>query len=75
LGLRGLDAHISACEQIHYCSGLFHCDLLNSLDITDPVAEGIDDLDVLNVRDSIPSIAEMFHVILEAFMMLLLASL
>jgi hypothetical protein len=33
--------------------------------------EGVDYLDVLDVRDSIPNIAEMFHVVLEAFIMLL----
>jgi hypothetical protein len=41
-------------------------------DVTDPVTEGIDDLDVLYVWDSIPGIAEIFHVIPEAFIMLLL---
>jgi hypothetical protein len=34
--------------------------------------EGIDDLDILDVRDSVPGIIEMFHVVLEAFIMLLL---
>jgi hypothetical protein len=34
--------------------------------------EGIDDLDVLDIQDSISSIAEMFHVVLEAFIMHLL---
>jgi hypothetical protein len=33
--------------------------------------EGIDDLDVLDVRDSVPSVAEIFHVVLETFIMLL----
>jgi hypothetical protein len=31
----------------------------------------IDDLDVLYVRDSIPSIAEMFYVVPDAFIMLM----
>jgi hypothetical protein len=34
--------------------------------------ESIDDFDVLDVRDSVLDIAKMFHVILEAFIMLLL---
>jgi hypothetical protein len=34
--------------------------------------EGIDDLDVLDIRDGVPRIAEMFHVVLEALIMLLL---
>jgi hypothetical protein len=35
------------------------------------VAEGVDDLDVLNVRDNVPSVAETFHVVSEALIMLL----
>jgi hypothetical protein len=34
--------------------------------------EGIDDVNVLDIWYSIPSIVEMFHVISEAFIMLLL---
>jgi hypothetical protein len=34
--------------------------------------EGIDDLDVLDVRDSVPGVAKIFHVVLDAFIMLLL---
>jgi hypothetical protein len=34
--------------------------------------KGIDDLDVLDVRDSIHGVAEMFHVVLKAFLMLLI---
>jgi hypothetical protein len=33
--------------------------------------EGIDDLDVLDVWDSIPGIAEMLHVVLKTLIMLL----
>jgi hypothetical protein len=33
--------------------------------------EGIDNLDVLDIRDSVPGIAEMFHVVLETLIMLL----
>jgi hypothetical protein len=35
------------------------------------VAEGVDDLDVLNVRDNVPSVAETFHVVSKALIMLL----
>jgi hypothetical protein len=38
--------------------------------VAHPVAKGIDDLDVHDIRDSILSIAEMFHVVSEAFIML-----
>jgi hypothetical protein len=37
--------------------GFFHGDFLHSLDIEDPIVEGVDDLDVLDVQDSIPVIA------------------
>jgi hypothetical protein len=52
--------------------GFFHCDLLHSPDIVDPITESIDDFNVLDVRDSILGIVETFHVVLEAFIMLLL---
>jgi hypothetical protein len=59
------------CEQIGHRLELFHGDLLHRLDITDPVAEGINDLDVLDVRDSIPSIAKIFYIVSETSIMLL----
>jgi hypothetical protein len=39
--------------------------------VADPVVEGIDDLDVLDVWDSVLGIVEIFHVVLETFIMLL----
>jgi hypothetical protein len=63
------------CERIGHRSSLFHGDFLNSLDITDLITKGIDDLHVLDVWDSVPSIVEMFLIISEAFIMLLLDSL
>jgi hypothetical protein len=36
--------------------------------------EGINDLDVLDVQDSVPGIAETFHVVLKALIMVLLDS-
>jgi hypothetical protein len=71
LGFGGLYAYIGDCEQIDYRLGLLFGDLLHSLDITDPVVEGIDDLDILDVRDNVPSMAKMFYVVLETFIMLL----
>jgi hypothetical protein len=70
--LRGLNAYVNDCKQIGHCLGLLHCDLLNSLDVTHPIMKDIDDFDVLDVRDNIPGIAETFHVISEASIMLLL---
>jgi hypothetical protein len=71
-GLRGLDAYINYFEQVSHCFGFLHDDILNSLDIAHPVARGIDDFDVLDVWDSIRGIVEMFHIVPEAFIMLLL---
>jgi hypothetical protein len=52
--------------------GIFYDDLLHSLDIADPITESNNDLDALAVQDSIPSIAETFHVVPETFIVLLL---
>jgi hypothetical protein len=56
-----LDACVHDWEQISHHLGLLHDDLLDSLDIADAVVEGVDDLNVLNIRDNIPSVAETFH--------------
>jgi hypothetical protein len=45
------------------------------LDIGDSITKGVDDLDVLNIWDSIPDIVETFHIIPEALIKLLLDSL
>jgi hypothetical protein len=54
---------------------LLHGDLLHSLDVADLVTEGVDDLNILDVRDIIFGIAEMFHVVSETLIMFLLDSL
>ncbi len=69
---RILNAGVSGREQISHRLGVLHGDLLHSLDVADSIVEGIDDLDVLDVWDSIPGIAEMFHVVPEALIMLLI---
>jgi hypothetical protein len=56
-GLRGLNAYVSDYQQISHYFGLHHGNILHNLDITDPVVECIDDLIVLDVRDSVSSIA------------------
>jgi hypothetical protein len=70
-GFRSLNACVSDCEKVGHRLGLFYEDLLHNLDITDSIIEGVDDLDVLDIRDSVPSIAETFHVVLKALIMLL----
>jgi hypothetical protein len=71
LGFGGLYAHINDCEQIDHRLGLLHSYLLHSLDVTDPVVKGIDDLNVLDVRDSVLGITEKFYVVSETLIMLL----
>jgi hypothetical protein len=65
-------AYISDCEQISHYFGLLHGYLFHSLDIADAITEGVDDLDVLDVRDGIPGIAKTLDVIVETLIMLLL---
>jgi hypothetical protein len=70
-GFGSLNACVNDHEQIDHDHGLLHDDLLYSLDVVDSVAEGIDDLDILDIRDNIPGIPETFHVVLDALIMLL----
>jgi hypothetical protein len=72
LSLGGLNAYISDYKQISHCLGLLHGDFLDSLDIANPIMKAIDDFDVLDVRDSVLGIAEMFHIVSEAFIIFLL---
>jgi hypothetical protein len=72
MGLRGLNAYASNYEHIGQRFRLLHGDLFNSLDITHPVMKGIDDLNVLDVRNSVPAIVETFHIVPEALIILLL---
>jgi hypothetical protein len=71
LGFKNLNACVSNHEQIGHCLGLLHGDLLHGLDVADSVTEGIDGLDVLDIRDSVPGVAETFHVVPEAFIIFL----
>jgi hypothetical protein len=71
-GFRSLNAYVSDCEQIDHRSRLLHVDVLHSLDVADSVVEGIDDLDVLDIRDDILGVVEIFHVVPETVIMLLL---
>jgi hypothetical protein len=75
LGLRGLNADVSNRKQIGHCFQLFQGDLLHSLDVSDSIMESIDDFDVLDVWDSVPDVAETFHVVPKTFIMLLLDAL
>jgi hypothetical protein len=68
---RSFDACINDREQIGHRLGIFYGDLLHGLDVTDSVVKCVDDLDVLNIRDSVLNIVEMFHIVSEALIMLL----
>jgi hypothetical protein len=53
----------------------FFISISSTLYIANPVTEGVDDLNVLDVRDIIPSAKEAFHVVPEALIRLLLDTL
>jgi hypothetical protein len=71
-GLWGLNTDVCDHQQTSHNFRLLHGDFLDSLDVTHPILEGIDDLNVLHIRDSVSSVSEIFHIILEALIMLLL---
>jgi hypothetical protein len=71
LGIRRFIACVSDREQIGHRLGHLHGDLLHNLDIADSIAEGVDDLDVLDIRDSIHGVAKIFHIVPEALIILL----
>ncbi len=52
-GLGCLNAGVHDYEQIDHYLGFLHCDLFHGLDVANSVAEGVDDLDVLDVWDSV----------------------
>jgi hypothetical protein len=58
--------------KISHHFGLLHDYLFHSLDIVDAITEGVDDLDVLDVRGGIPGIAEMLDIIAKTLIILLL---
>jgi hypothetical protein len=72
LGLESLYTYISDCEQISHHLWFLHGYLLHSLDIADTIAEGVDDLNVLDVRDGAPGIVEMIDVVAGTLILLLL---
>jgi hypothetical protein len=69
-GFRSSNAYISDCEQIGHSFGLLHGNLLHSLDVANFVTKNIDNLDVLDIRDSVTGVAEIFHVVPETLIML-----
>jgi hypothetical protein len=70
-GFESINACVRDCELIGHHLGFLHGDLLRGLNVVDSIMEGVDDLNVLDIRDNVPSIAETFHVVSEALIMLL----
>jgi hypothetical protein len=71
-GCSGQAANVYDYQHISHNFWLLHGDLLDTLNGTDPISEGIDGLNVLDAWDSVSSVAEMFHIISDALIMLLL---
>jgi hypothetical protein len=63
LCFQSLDACVRDYGQISYHLRLLYGDLLDSLDVADSVVEGVDDLDILSLQDSVSGVAEMFDVV------------
>jgi hypothetical protein len=75
LGFRSLYAYIGDREQITHRFGLLHGYLFHRFNIADAITEGVNDLDVLDVRDVISGNAEMLDIVTETLIMLLLDNL
>jgi hypothetical protein len=65
-------AYIGNREQIGHHFGFLHCYLFHSFEIAYAIAKGVNNLDVLNVRDVNSCIAETLDIIIKTLIMLLL---
>jgi hypothetical protein len=72
LGFGSFYANIGNREQTGHRFGLHHRYLFHGFEIADAISDGVNDLDVLDVRDAVSGIAEMFGIITETLVMLLL---
>jgi hypothetical protein len=63
LCFQSLDACVRDYGQINYHLRLLYGYLLDSLDVANSVVEGVDDLDILSLQDSVSGVAEMFDVV------------
>jgi hypothetical protein len=71
-GFGSFYAYIGDREQISHHFGLLQGYLFHSFNIADTITEGVNDLDVLDVRDAVSGIAEALDIIAETLIMLLL---
>jgi hypothetical protein len=69
LGFESFYAYVGNREQISHCFGLLHRYLFHSFEIADAISEGVNNLDVLDVRNVI---TEMLDIITETLIVLLL---
>jgi hypothetical protein len=72
LGFGRLYAYIGDNEQISHHFGLLHGYLFHNFNIADVITKGVNDLNVLDVRDAVSGIAEILDIISETLIMLLL---
>jgi hypothetical protein len=71
-GFESFYAYIGNREQISHRFGLLHRYLFHGFEIADTISEGVNNLDVLDVRDTVSGIAKMLDIITETLVMLLL---
>jgi hypothetical protein len=72
MGFGSFYAYISNHEQIGHHFGLLHRYLFHGFEIADAISEGVNNLDVLDVRNVVSGIAEMLDIITKTLIMLLL---
>jgi hypothetical protein len=66
LGIGSFYAYIGNREQIGHHFGLLHRYLFHGFEIADTILEGVNNLDVLDVRDAVSSIVETFDIITDS---------
>jgi hypothetical protein len=71
-GFGSLYAYIGDREQISHSFELLHGYLFHSFNIADAITEGVNNLNVLDVRDTVSDIAETLDIIMKTLIMLLL---
>jgi hypothetical protein len=71
-GFGSFYANIGNREQVGHRFGLLHRYLFHGFEIADAISEGVNNLDVLDVRDVVSGIAETFDIITTTLVMLLL---
>jgi hypothetical protein len=71
-GFGSFYANIDNREQIGHHFGLLHRYLFHGFEIADAISEGVNNLDVLDVRNVVSGIAEMLDIIMKTLIMLLL---